>query len=150
MPIKLWPLLIGLTSAWLAQFLKVFYYKLRTKKWNWKVSLTTGGMPSSHTTAFSAVATSIFILEGYSTGFTISASILLLVMHDATNIRWFGGVSSQKITDLTEQLQNNQLIKINKILKQKSKDVLGHKASEVFAGLILGIVLGIVFMNFVI
>ncbi len=139
MPQKLWPFIIGVSSAWFAQIIKVFTYKWKTGKWDWKVILTSGGMPSSHASGFSAMSTSIFLQEGFTSAFTLSLGILTVVMYDAINIRWFGGVSLQKISNLTEQLVKKQLIEINKVLKQPSKSVLGHKASEVAIGLFIGV-----------
>ncbi len=139
MPKAIYPFLYGMASAWFTQFLKVFYYRIKTQKWNWKILLTSGGMPSSHTAGFAGLATIIYLQEGITTSFSIALAILALVMYDAVNVRWFGGVAAQKITELTEQLWKRQLIIINKVLKQKSKSILGHKITEVLFGFIIGI-----------
>ena len=42
-------LIVGLTAWALAQVIKIPLDYLRTRRWNWALLLTTGGMPSSHT-----------------------------------------------------------------------------------------------------
>ena len=136
---KILPFLVALTSAWFAQFLKVIYNKLKNNTWDWNVFKKTGGMPSSHSAAFSALSTIIYFQEGISTTLSISLAITVLVIYDATHVRWFAGISSQKITNLTNQLVKKELIKKNEILNQPTRSTLGHSKPEVIAGLIAGI-----------
>lgn len=51
------PLLLALFSILFAQFIKVPIHFILTKKINWALMTSTGGMPSSHSAAVSSLAT---------------------------------------------------------------------------------------------
>ncbi|HRQ33761.1 MAG TPA: divergent PAP2 family protein, partial [Anaerolineales bacterium] len=53
------PLIAGLIAWILAQVIKLPLDYLSTRKWNWSLMLTTGGMPSSHSALMTATTLAI-------------------------------------------------------------------------------------------
>ena len=54
------PVLIScLVASFLAQILKLPIEYFRTKKWDWSLMLSTGGMPSSHSAMVTAAAAGV-------------------------------------------------------------------------------------------
>lgn len=133
-------------------FLKVLSYKLKNKEWNVLKGLTTGGMPSSHSAVVSSLATVIYLNEkSINNWFFIFAFIFaIIICYDAINVRWYTGLNSKKINYIVKHLDAKKLINKseNNILSVKSKEVLGHRKSEVLAGFLFGIVMTIVLFNY--
>lgn len=126
--------------AWaIAQVMKVFSYRIMVGKWNFRRALGSGGMPSSHT-AF-LVAATYTIMEkcgAASPEFAISLCITLVVMTDAFGVRRAAGEHARVLNILLDDMERQQVI--NKSLKE----FLGHTPFEVFAGLIIGILVGVI------
>ena len=81
----LWAALAGLVSA---QLLKPLISILTGQGFRPYLFITTGGMPSSHTSAVSALTISIAMTEGLDSSiFAICIIISLVIMNDATNVR---------------------------------------------------------------
>ena len=60
-------LLIGLfkkSQLYGAQFIKVPIYFVVSKKWDWRLVTSTGGMPSSHSAAVTALSTGVALDHG--------------------------------------------------------------------------------------
>jgi acid phosphatase family membrane protein YuiD len=128
-------LVTGFVALVLAQILKVFFDYWRTKSWRRAMLTSTGGMPSSHSSLVVALMISIGIYEGFGTPlFAVSATLALVVMHDAAGIRRAAGQQAEAINFLFSKLEK-QGIKIDR----KLKELLGHHTLEVIAGAILGI-----------
>lgn len=118
-----------------AQTLKVFFDYWRTKSWRRAMFTSTGGMPSSHSSFVVSLMISIGIYEGFGTPvFAVSATLALVVMHDAAGIRRAAGKQAEAINFLFSKLEK-QGIKIDHELKE----LLGHRPLEVIAGALLGI-----------
>ena len=119
-----------------AQILKVLISSLRHNKTQYKLAVSTGGMPSSHSATVIAMATSIGLIEGFnSTLFALSLCVSFIVMYDAAGIR--RSASRQAIVI-------NQIIKvitkdIPSLNTKRLKELLGHSPTEVIAGAVWGI-----------
>ena len=82
----------GILSAVIAQVLKLIGDLIRYKKFNFKILTTTGGMPSSHSAGVIGMATTVGIIEGYSSiTFAITLGYSLVVMYDAAGVRRSAG-----------------------------------------------------------
>ncbi|MCL1843215.1 MAG: divergent PAP2 family protein [Defluviitaleaceae bacterium] len=118
----------------LAQVLKVFFDYARTKSWTRALLFSTGGMPSSHSSLAVSLMISIGLHEGFGTPlFAISATLALVVMHDAAGIRRAAGQQAEALNFLSSKLEAHG-IKLDKRLKE----LLGHHPIEVLAGAVLG------------
>ncbi|MFT4303007.1 MAG: divergent PAP2 family protein [Candidatus Woesearchaeota archaeon] len=110
----------------LAEILKVFTYYLKSKKFDLKIALKYGGMPSSHTAFVTGLATTIFIIEGFTTAFLLSLAIWILVLRDLVVIRGHIDTNSKNIKKITKNKMNNSF--------------LSHTNKEIAIGFLIGII----------
>ncbi|MDR2648375.1 MAG: divergent PAP2 family protein [Clostridiales bacterium] len=122
--------------AWaLAQFIKILIELKKTKKINTALIVSSGGMPSSHSSFVTAMTTSIGLKEGFNSSiFALSAVFSLVVMYDAAGVRRAAGNQAAAINMLFKSFED-QGIKLDK----KLKELLGHSPIEVAAGAVLGV-----------
>jgi uncharacterized protein len=149
------PLLAALFGIIFAQFIKIPIKFLITRKLDWKLMTSTGGMPSSHSAAVTSLTTAI----AYETGidsplFAVSAIFAVIVMFDATGIRFQAGQQAIIINQMRVDFQT--FVQEAKGWQKKDGDqkiqelktLLGHKPSEVFAGAVTGVVISIIIYTY--
>ncbi|MFD1205436.1 MULTISPECIES: divergent PAP2 family protein [Sporosarcina] len=151
------PLLAALFAIFFAQFVKIPIHYLFSKKLDWKLMTSTGGMPSSHSAAVSALTTAVAYEAGLdSTLFAISAIFAVIVMFDATGIRYQAGQQALIINQMRIDFQTfvqemkGWSHKDGQQKIQELKTLLGHKPSEVFAGSVTGILISVITYSFII
>ena len=123
--------------AWiLSCVIKGMLVCVRERRFDMTRFMGPGGMPSSHSTLVSALATATGIAEGFdSTMFAITLALALVVMYDASGVRRAAGQQASMINMIIEAWDENDPLE-----KQiKLKELLGHTPLEVFSGCILGI-----------
>src|SRR5512137_217135 len=100
------PVLIGALIAWsLAQGLKLPIDYVRSRRWNWSLLLSTGGMPSSHSTLVTAIAHGAGMVAGFdSPAFAVAAILAMVVIYDATGIRRQAGLHAEMINTMVQDL----------------------------------------------
>ena len=132
--------LIAAVVAWfLAQAIKTVIACVKTKKLRLATMATSGGMPSSHTALVAALSTRVGLLEGFtSVPFAICAVFAFVVMYDATNVRKSVGLQAIRINQLLDEFDET-----HKINQDRLRIILGHTPVEVAAGVLLGIVCGL-------
>jgi uncharacterized protein len=144
------PLWIAVFSIFFAQFVKIPIHFLATKKVDWRLFTSTGGMPSSHSAAVSSLTTAIGFEHGTGSSiFAVSAVFAIIVMFDASGVRFQAGQQAVVINQMRSDFRN--FIQTTKEWPQKDeqqkieelKTLLGHKPSEVYAGALTGILLAI-------
>ncbi len=117
--------------AWfLAQLCKVVHQKKGHAFWE------SGGMPSSHAAVVTALCGSIYVESGFSLLFAACVVFSLIILHDALTVRWQAGVQAGLL---------NQLLSAKKRAKTPLSKSLGHRPSEVLAGIALGLLVVIAF-----
>lgn len=141
------PLVVALCAIIFAQLLKVPIYFLATKKWDFSLVTSTGGMPSSHSAAVTSLATAVaFETSLDSPIFAVATMFALIVMYDASGVRLEAGKHATLLNELRKDfdlLTKNiaEWPKLNEREKQQElKTLLGHKRSEVVTGALAGIV----------
>lgn len=128
-------LMAGLLAWALAQIIKLPLDYLRTRKWNWSLLLTTGGMPSSHSALVTSTTLAIGLYYGFDDPvFAIGIVITMIVTYDAAGVRQQAGIHAQRINVLFEEL-----LRGHPINEQDLREVLGHTPLEVIGGILLGI-----------
>ena len=133
-------LVTAIAAMLIAQVLKVFFDYWRTNSWSRAMLTSTGGMPSSHSALVVSLMLSIGLYEGFrTTTFAISATLALVVMHDAFGIRRAAGKQAEAINFLFSKLESQGIRFDNKL-----KELLGHSPLEVMAGALLGFIVAIV------
>ncbi|MFC1958994.1 divergent PAP2 family protein [Chloroflexota bacterium] len=130
-------LIIPICSWAVAQLLKVIVLLIQKKQLDLRYLVISGGMPSSHSTFVTALATAVAYVEGVaSAAFGISVIFALVVMYDAAGIR---------------QSVGNQAVVLNRILRELGdrrhrtelghdlREFVGHTPFQVIIGGFLGI-----------
>lgn len=132
----------GITSAFCAQVIKFVLFTLKSRKINFKIFSTTGGMPSSHSAGVMGLSTMVGILEGYdSVLFAIALGFSLIIMYDAAGLRRAAGKTAACLNRMMEDFYNHDLQSVG----GKLKELLGHTPLEVFVGAIFGIIFAYLF-----
>nr|GEW90714.1 uncharacterized membrane protein YuiD-like [Tanacetum cinerariifolium] len=81
------PLLTAFLSLFIAQFLKVFTHWYKERKWDTRRMLSSGGMPSSHSSTVTALAACISFQEGTdSSSFAIAVVLACVVRAHNTHL----------------------------------------------------------------
>lgn len=132
---------ISAATAWLiAQILKTLIHAFLTKDFDLERMYGSGGMPSSHSSTVTALATSCYFVHGAaSSEFAISVILAIIVMYDARGVRRETGIQAKVLNNLMELLADihNELMPID----EKLKEFVGHTPLQVVAGAILGLVI---------
>jgi hypothetical protein len=129
--------LIGMLAAWfIAQILKPPMEYLRTRKWNWSLLLSAGGMPSSHSALVVGATHGIGLYVGFDSPlFALAIAISMIVIYDAAGVRRQAGMHAERINFLFEELLRGHIWGENEL-----REVLGHTPLEVTGGILLAIV----------
>jgi acid phosphatase family membrane protein YuiD len=128
-------LIAGLIAWALAQVIKIPLDFLRTRRWNWALLLTTGGMPSSHSSLMTATTLSIGLYYGFDhPTFALGVVITMIVTYDAAGVRQQAGIHAQRINVIMAEL-----LKGHPINERDLREVLGHTPLEVAGGILLGL-----------
>ena len=122
--------------AWfIAQSIKMSVHGWRTREIDFHFFVSTGGMPSAHSAAVSALATSVGIRSGLdSPVFALASIFALIVMFDAQSVRRAAGQQARLLNQIVAEL-----FKAHHFSTQKLAELLGHTRLEVGAGALLGI-----------
>lgn len=126
----------GILSAFFAQVVKFILFTVKSRKVNFKIFSTTGGMPSSHSAGVMGLSTLVGILQGYdSIIFAVSLGVSLIIMYDAAGLRRAAGKTAACLNRMMEDFYHHDLQSVG----GKLKELLGHTPLEVFVGAIFGI-----------
>ncbi|PWA38698.1 acid phosphatase/vanadium-dependent haloperoxidase-related protein [Artemisia annua] len=135
------PLLTAFLSLFIAQFLKVFTHWYKERKWDTRRMLSSGGMPSSHSSTVTALAACIGLQEGTgSSSFAIAVVLACVVMYDATGVRLHAGRQAELLNQIVCELPPEHPLSNVRPLR----DSLGHTPFQVAAGALLGIVMAFI------
>ena len=145
------PFWASLAAIFFAQFVKVPIHFIATKKLDWSLLTSTGGMPSSHSAAVTALTTGVALESGlHSPVFAVSAIFAIITMFDASGVRRQAGeqaiVLNQLVADFNKLVEDVKTWpqKEEKQKRKELKELLGHKPIEVFFGGITGVFLTLV------
>jgi acid phosphatase family membrane protein YuiD len=133
--------LVTLWSWLLSQIIKNAIYILKYKRFNFKLLLTSGGMPSSHSATVSALVTAVGKIEGVSSSiFVVTLILAVIVITDAVGVRRAAGQQARILNLMLEEYY-----KEGKVRQARLKELIGHTPFEVIIGCILGITVGLLF-----
>jgi acid phosphatase family membrane protein YuiD len=141
------PVFLSAFFSWfLAQFLKVIidFARQRTRSSTDVVSTMfwkTGGMPSSHSSLVTALATSIGFDQGVATPlFTLSLFYGILIIRDALGVRRSAGIQARALNALSKEMHDRVGSPHEPV-----KEILGHSPAEVAVGAGLGFFIALAF-----
>ena len=139
-----YPLVSFLIAVCIAQGIKPFIMLIKTGDFRLQYLIASGGYPSSHSAGLVALCLSIGLKDGFdSSYFAIAFAIMVVVLFDAVNVRYYSGRNISLTKQLVEDLQYIIEMK-DPIYDEKFKEVLGHTKLELVAGVFLGILVSIV------
>ncbi|MFB8791059.1 MAG: divergent PAP2 family protein [Potamolinea sp.] len=128
-------LLVALIACLVAQLSKLLVELTKNRKFNLRVLVTTGGMPSSHSALVAALATGVGQTMGWaSPEFAIATIFAVIVMYDAAGVRQAAGKQARILNQIIDELFEGKDFN-----EERLKELLGHTPFQVIVGLILGI-----------
>jgi len=136
----------GFFSWFVAQFIKMVIDQLRGRTRGSRDMLATllwhtGGMPSSHSSLVTGLATAIGVLHGVRSAiFVLSLFYGGLIIRDALGVRRSSGLQARELNRIGLQLAERFGFEFAPV-----KEVSGHTPSEVFVGVLLGFFTGLAF-----
>ncbi|ADM39155.1 divergent PAP2 family protein [Bacillus spizizenii] len=149
------PLLSSLAAIIFAQVIKVPIQFIVSRKLDWSLVTSTGGMPSSHSAAVTALSTGVALDHGLGSSlFAVSAIFAVITMFDATGVRRHAGEQATVLNKLV--IDFNRLVNEakdfpkaeDKEKQKKLKELLGHQPIEVFFGGLTGVLLTLILAYF--
>lgn len=118
-----------------AQLAKIALDYVKKRKIDYSLFLSTGGMPSGHSSVVAALVTSVYLAEGASSLFAVAIVIAFIVIYDSMTIRKTVGHHSNILNDILRALKLHQ--------KYVLKELAGHSFTQVVIGLLLGFVVAL-------
>ena len=129
-------LIAGLVAWVLAQVIKIPLDYLSSRRWNWALLLTTGGMPSSHSSLVTGTVFAIGLYYGFDNPlFALGVAITMIVTYDAAGVRRQAGIHAQRINVLFDEVLRGHIFSDKDL-----REVLGHTPLEVAGGILLGLI----------
>ncbi|MBR9677069.1 divergent PAP2 family protein [Candidatus Woesearchaeota archaeon] len=92
--------------------------------------LSEGGVVSSHSALVVGIATSIFLVDGFSTTFALATIFALIVLHDSTSSRYAVSEHAKILNKLQKKI--------------KLKERFGHRPKQMFYGVLIGLIVPVV------
>ena len=135
----------GVLAAFFAQVIKFIIFTIQTKKINFKIFTTTGGMPSSHSAGVMGLSTSVGLIEGFdSVIFSVALGYALITMYDAAGVRRAAGKTAACLNKMLDDFYKHDVQAIG----GKLKELLGHTPFEVIMGALFGILFAFCFHQY--
>lgn len=129
------PLVCTFLSWALAQGYKIVTGLIRERHFDFNWILRTGGMPSAHSAAVSALAFCVGKEMGFASPmFALASLFALITMFDAQTWRRSIGVQARILNRIMEDIHNK-----GQVEESKLKELIGHSPIEVFVGALLGV-----------
>lgn len=143
------PIFLSAFFSWFtAQLIKLIINVLRRRIRSSKGAVTslfwaTGGMPSSHSAAVAALATSVGFTVGVDSPLFVTILVFgLIVVRDALGVRRAAGHQARALNNLGRELSNRFNVQYRSV-----KEINGHNFSEVSVGILLGFFIATAFCN---
>lgn len=135
-------ILLSALTAWLiAQLIKVIINILVHRTLDFYFLISSGGFPSSHSATVCALTLGIGKYYGWDSPiFAVSAVFAMVVMYDAAGVRRAAGKQAEVINQLVEGLYQQ----MSHLSQERLKELIGHTPFEVFAGAIVGVIVGLI------
>jgi hypothetical protein len=133
--------LITMLTAWLlAQVIKIPLEFMTTRRWNWALLLSVGGMPSSHSSLLTSATVATGLYYGFDSPlFAVGVAITMVVTYDAAGVRRQAGIHAQRINVVFQEL-----LRGHPVDQKELREVLGHTPLEVTGGVLFGIIVATV------
>ncbi|MGN0479402.1 MAG: divergent PAP2 family protein [Hominenteromicrobium sp.] len=138
---------VGVISWSVAQLLKTAIHLIQHGEFKRERLSGAGGMPSSHSAVTCSVLLTSYLISGFDSPILAIAFILaLIVMYDATGVRWAAGLHAKAINYIVEYLGDENAqnkVQLEEMIP-KLNESLGHRMIEVVCGAILGFAISLI------
>lgn len=149
-------LIICLVTMVLCQIIKFIIVSIKNKKAQWRLLVSTGGFPSSHSGLCVSLCITLGMFQWHDLdgkldwSFAVAVVISVIVVHDAMGVRLEASKHAKILNNLAADMSEEQKQELGFGQKGKLKEMLGHKGLEVLGGIIIGIISGLIgFLIFV-
>jgi acid phosphatase family membrane protein YuiD len=129
-------LLVATLACLIAQSAKLAIELARNRKFNFRILVETGGMPSAHSALVTALATGIGQTAGWnSTEFALATIFAVIVMYDAAGVRQAAGKQARILNQIVDEFFSDD----HDLNEARLKELLGHTPFQVIVGALLGV-----------
>ncbi|PIG92703.1 divergent PAP2 family protein [Gloeocapsopsis sp. IPPAS B-1203] len=129
-------MLVAVIACLIAQASKLVIELIKNHKFDMRVLVTTGGMPSAHSALVTALATGIGQTSGWaSSEFAIATIFAIIVMYDAAGVRQAAGKQARILNQMIDELFHEN----KEFNEDRLKELLGHTPFQVIVGSVLGV-----------
>ena len=138
---------VGVVSWLVAQLIKTALDAVKHRSFNRQRLAGAGGMPSSHSAVCCSVVLTAYFLYGFqSPAFALAFIMALIVMYDATGVRWAAGLHAKAINYIVEYLDDENTKDKDQLKEMipKLNESLGHRMIEVVCGALLGFAISLI------
>lgn len=137
------PFVAAFAALVIAQVAKVLVHHALTAEWRPDLCWSSGGMPSSHTAAATALAAAIGMTAGVSSeAFAIAVTFAGVVCYDASGVRLHAGRTASVLNLMLTDLPTDHPAATAVGPSGRLREALGHTPVQVAAGAGLGAGLG--------
>ena len=103
-------IICGVASAFFAQVIKFILFTIKTRRVNFKIFSTTGGMPSSHSAGVMGLSTIVGIIQGFDSAlFAVSLGFSLIIMYDAAGLRRAAGKTAACLNKMMDDFYHHDM-----------------------------------------
>ncbi len=132
---------VAVLSWAVAQIIKIIMDIIENKGFDASLILSSGGMPSSHTSFVTSLGFGVGFTQGFdSAAFAICFVLALVVMYDAAGVRRAAGKQAEVLNRFIQSFESHGFK-----MEVRLKELLGHTPVEVGAGAILGFAMAFIF-----
>lgn len=110
-------------------------------RFSWHRTGHYGGMPSSHASLVTSLATVVFLAEGFSPAFGISVILAIIVIRDAFGFRGYLSEHGRILNKLIKDLPDEEEYKYPVV-----EETIAHTWTQLIIGGLLGILLTLAYL----
>lgn len=126
----------GLAACGAAQLSKLVVELVVEGRWNPRVLLETGGMPSSHSALMTGTAAGLGWQLGFGDPlFALAAALCFVVLYDASGVRRAAGLTAERVNGLVADAGG---LVAGHLPERPLKQNLGHTRLQVLVGALIG------------
>lgn len=126
----------GLAACGVAQLSKLVIELVVHRRWNPKVLVETGGMPSSHSALLTGTTVALGWVQGFDGPlFGLAAVLCFVVLYDASGVRRAAGLTAARVNAL---VADGGGLVAGEPPAKPLKENLGHTRLEVLIGALMG------------
>jgi hypothetical protein len=136
-------LIAAVISSFLAQFMKIIVTHSEGKNFQWNLFFSSGGNPSSHTSAMTTLTLLLGARHGFNSPYFSIAFVLSgIIIVDALSVRREVGEHSKTLNEIfADKILGKRLHEIVDV--KIFRELIGHTVFEVFTGFLLGILVAV-------